>query len=233
MRSPRLNILAAGLTLSVLVGMFEGFDAAAQDLSALPYAAPAEQRAPRRVGGNSRGALPSLPWVAALAPDHLALTVSEQPALYWYLSAPTTARIEITLIVPGRAAPLVETVAAGDRAGIHAFWPGRFGVRLEPGVQYEWSVAVVADPAQRSLDVFTGAALMRVPISGALAASLAKSGPAARARAYAEAGVWYDAFDALTADIEAQPGNLALRERRTASIESIGLAEAAAMERRK
>jgi len=200
--------------------------------AAVAYQPPAGNPAPRRVGGNSRGLPPALPAVAVLAPDHLGLTVSEQPRLLWYLAAPTTARIELTLVDPARAAPLIETVAAGDRAGIHEFQPGAHGVKLEPGVQYEWSIAIVTDPAQRSRDVFAAGAIMRVEPSAALAQTLHLAAADGRAAAYANAGVWYDALDAMSAEIAARPGDRAPRERRAAVLEQAGLAEAAAFERR-
>lgn len=196
------------------------------------YKAPSENRAPRRVGGNPRGAPPSLPTVAVLAPDHLGLTVSEQPQLFWYLSAPTTARIELILVDPSRDAPLVETVAAGDRAGIQSFRPGAHGVRLELGVQYEWSVAVVADPAQRSRDIIAAGAIMRIVPSAALGARLQAASAEIQSAAYAGEGVWYDALGALAAEIAVRPGDRALRGRRAALLEQAGLAEAAAFDRR-
>jgi len=197
------------------------------------YRQPAENRAPRRVGGNARGGPASLPSIAVLTPDHLGLTVSDQPTLFWYLSAPTTARIELTLVDPDRVAPLVEILANGDRAGIHAFQPGSDGVRLRQGVEYEWSVAVVADPAQRSRDVFAAGAIMRIAPSAALTARLAAVGAEIQSTAFAVEGVWYDALTAMAAEISARPGDRAILERRAAALDQAGLADAAAFERRR
>ena len=205
----------------------------AQILEAPLYRQPAENRAPRRVGGNARGGPASLPSIAVLAPDHLGLTVSDQPTLFWYLSAPTTARIELTLVDPDRVAPLVESVAAGDRAGIHAFRPGAYGVRLRAGVQYEWSVAVVADPAQRSRDVFAAGAIMRIDPSAPLTARLAAAGAEVQSTAYAVEGVWYDALTAMAAEISARPGDRLILERRAPALDQAGRADAAAFERRR
>lgn len=229
--APRSRACACMLPLMVGVALSTGVTGAQE--AALAYKPPADERVPRRVGGNPRSGVASLPSTAVLAPDHLALTVSEQPTLYWYLSAPTSARIELTLVIPGREAPVVETIGAGERAGIQAFSPGVLGARLVPGVQYEWSVALVADTEQRSRDVFAAGAIMRVPLSAALAERLAASAPAAHAAAFAEEGIWYDAFAAISAQIEARPGDASLRAQRAIALERIGIADVAAFERRR
>jgi hypothetical protein len=201
--------------------------ARAADADAVEYRPPARDLAPRRVGGNARSVPASLPAVTVLAPDHLALTVSERPTLFWFLSAPTAARIEIVVADPRRSAPLVEAVVPGDRAGVQAFDLAQQGVVLEPGVAYEWSVAVVADPAQRSRDVVAGGAVMRVEPSAALRARIAAGNPQARAAALAAEGVWYDALAAVS-----EPGDAASRARRAGLLEQAGLADVAAAERR-
>lgn len=199
---------------------------------AMAYNPPAGDLKPRRVAGNVRGAVAAAPAVTVLTPDHLALTISERPTLLWYLSAPTTARIEVVLVDPRRSAPLLETAASGERAGIHAVRLGDAGVRLEPGVAYEWSVAVVVDPAQRSRDVVTTGAVMRVAPSPAVSAALTGATPERRAAALAAAGIWYDALATLTEALAARPDDADLRGRRLAILEQAGLAEAAAFERR-
>jgi hypothetical protein len=173
-----------------------------------------------------------MPAVAVLAPDHLALTVSERPTLYWYLSRPTPARIELVVVDPRDARPVVEAVVPGDRAGIQAFSLAEGGVRLEPGVAYEWSVAVVADPAQRSRDVVAGGAVQRIEPSPALQQRLAGAGADGRAAALAAEGIWYDALAALSEPLAARPGDAGLRARRAAILEQAGLPEVAAFERR-
>jgi hypothetical protein len=199
---------------------------------AVQYRPPAKDLAPRRVGGNVRGLPEAMPAVAVLAPDHLALTVSERPTLYWYLSRPTAARIELVVVDPRDARPVVEAVVPGDRAGIQPFSLGERGVRLEPGVAYEWSVAVVADPAQRSRDVVAGGAVQRIDPSPALQKRLAGAGEGGRAAVLAAEGIWYDALAALSEPLAARPADAALRERRAAVLEQAGLPDVAAFERR-
>jgi hypothetical protein len=164
-----------------------------------------------------------LPAIAVLAPDHLGLTQSVQPRLYWFISAPSRARVEFALIRPGIDTPLVETALDASAAGIHALDLAALGTRLELDVEYEWSVALVPDPEPRSRDVVAGAAIMRV-------APLAAAGPA-DAAAYAQSGLWYDALMALDEAAGAQDTSV-VRARRAALLEQAGLPEVARFERR-
>ncbi len=223
----RAHLLAFALAVAVIVPI----PSLAQG-DAVQYRPPASDLAPRRVGGNLRGLPEALPSVAVLAPDHLALTLSERPTLYWYLSRPTTARIELVVVDPRDSRPIVEAVVAGERAGIQAFSLAERGVRLEPGVAYEWSVAVVADPAQRSRDVVAGGALQRIEPSADLRSRLAVAGDTERAGVLAAEGIWYDALAALSEPLAERPGDASLRARRAAVLEHAGLPEVAAFERR-
>jgi len=100
-------------------------------------------------------------------------------------------------------------------------------VRLAPGVDYQWFVTLVVDPARRSSDVVSGGSIRREPAPGALATAP----PERLAHAYAEAGLWYDAFDQLSIWLAAEPGAAILHAHRAALLEQIGLDEAARYER--
>jgi Domain of Unknown Function (DUF928) len=225
-----IPLAAAVIALAPPAGIAAGNEAV-RATEALRYQPPAEDLAPRRVGGVTRGLPAATPWVEVLAPDHLGLTLSESPTLLWFLSAATGARIEVTLVDPRRSAPLVEAVVAGARAGIQVFDAGRYGVKLERGVQYEWSVAVVTDPEQRSRDMVTGGAIMLVAPADALRSRLRAIDVDHRAAALASAGIWYDALAVLSGRVAAHPGDHALQADRAALLEQAGLTEVAAFER--
>jgi len=62
---------------------------AAQPAVAAPSYQPPLRGAPGgRVGGGTRGTGRETFVLSVLAPDHTGLTVSEQPALYWFISNP-------------------------------------------------------------------------------------------------------------------------------------------------
>jgi hypothetical protein len=134
----------------------------------------------------------------------------------------------VTVVDPNGVEPLLETTLPGPlAAGIHAVPLAKYGVRLAPGVEYPWFVALVADPARRARDVVSGASIRNAPA----AAEVAAAPTAQLAHAYAEAGLWYDAFDQLSVWLEAEPDAKVLHAHRAALLEQVGLDEAARYER--
>ncbi len=189
--------------------------------------APAQERL---VGGGSRGAAGATPFLSTLSPEHVGLTVQAQPTLYWYLEAPAGTALELTLSAVAAPRPLLR-LSLPPAPGIHGVALGRHGIRLQPGVAYEWFVALVADPARRSADLVARGAIERVTPPAALAERLARAGRHEQVRLYAEAGYWYDALATLAALIDAAPRDPQLRAERAALLEQVGLPEAAAEDR--
>ena len=100
-----------------------------------------------RGGGAVRGSS-DLANPMALVPNHLTLTLSPAPSLFWYLDgpAPDGVAIVFTLIDERGEAPRVESeLAPPDRAGIQRVRLGDYGVALKLGQTYTWSVALVPD----------------------------------------------------------------------------------------
>lgn len=199
-----------------------------------PAYTPPQRGAPaRRVGGSSRG-VTALPAVLVLAPDHVGLTASENPSLYWYLSRPTSVRVEITLIDDKGETPLIEYALENAQGpAVHRLDLAKHDIRLKPGVEYQWSISVVPNPKERSNDVMAGAAVKRVEAPAAVGALRARGvGADELARAYASEGLWYDAIAAYSELIEKSPRDRALREQRAALLEQVGLRDIAAFDRR-
>jgi hypothetical protein len=219
MRTARSSVgLGQLLAALALLGTADAcFAADAAALGAAPtaetYQQPLEHQQPRRVGAAGRGASHRA-LIAALVPDHLGLTASEQPTLYWVLPAPVAARIEIVLNEPEREAPLLELSVAGDRSGMHAIDLREHAVRLRPGVQYEWSVAIVLDTARRARDVVSGGAIMR--IAEPAAPTLAER--------------WYDILSAYAERAVHAQSDPQSRLRLAALLEQVGLGSAAIAE---
>ena len=92
-------------------------------------------------------------------------------------------------------------------------------VRLAPGVDYQWFVALVTDPARRSNDVVSGAIIRYEPG----AAPPASTPPERAAHAYAEAGLWYDAFDQVAAWLATESNAALLHAYRASLLEQVGL----------
>ena len=181
-----------------------------------------------RIGGGTRGIGDTTLELAVLAPDHTGLTTKEQPTLYWYVSEPVPARLEVTVINDDAIDPaLEEVVATPGHAGFQKIDLAKSGTRLEPGLEYRWFVSVVADPGQRSNDIVASGTIKRITPEGTLKSRIAGADERALVGIYAEEGVWYDAIDGLSRMIEKSPDNADLREQRAVLLEQVGLQTAA------
>jgi hypothetical protein len=186
---------------------------------------------PARVSGGARGeGIDAV--LIALVPNHVALTTQAQPSLFWFQSKPAKAKFELTVVEPKKPKPLVSlTAPQADKAGIHRIKLAKYKVELQPDVAYEWSVAIVPDAENRSRDVIAKGVIKRINPTGDLANRVAQMGDLERAAAYAQAGIWYDAFEAVSNAIEAAPNNASLRAQRASLLQQVGLSDAAAADK--
>ncbi len=189
-----------------------------------------------RVSGSSRGDAQGDLSLEVLAPPHTGLTLQAQPSLYWYLSQPVTTHVEATLIDERddqAVRPLLEiNLDPPIQSGIHRFRLADYGVKLEPVVNYRWSVAIVPDPGQRSNDIVASGMVQRIEPSSSLDARLAQASQQNRAFIYADEGLWYDAIAAISELIESRPSDPSLRGQRASLLEQVELSEAAAYDRK-
>jgi hypothetical protein len=190
-----------------------------------------------RVGGGTRSAGDALT-LNVLAPNETGYTTQEKPTIYWFVSQAvnTPVAMELTLIsnesLQAASKPLLEITLQPPLAkGIHALRLADHGITLRPDVEYQWFVAVVRNPAQRSNDTIAGGTIMRVADSDAVRSRLKQTLQAQWPAVYAEAGIWYDAIDQLSQQISKDASNRQLREQRAALLEQVGLRTAAAFDR--
>ena len=177
-----------------------------------------------RVGGGTRGSGRQVFVLTVLAPDHSALTVSEQPSLYWFISSATSLPIEVTLMDLRTTQPVLETrLAAPIAPGVHRIRLADHGVRLQPGVPYRWFVTIVPDSNRRSRDILAGGAIERVEPPDGLSAKLAQASKEKTPFLYAEEGVWYEALTAISDLIESAPNDAVLRKQRATLLAQVGL----------
>jgi hypothetical protein len=161
--------------------------------------------------------------VTALVPDVAALTTKEQPTLFWFQSKEANARLEVTVIEPGKPKPLLVAGSASAKPGIHRIRLARYGVKLAPDVTYRWSVSLIPNPSSRSLDAVASGNLKRIEPSKELAQEVAGAKPADLPAIYAQAGIWYDALDAISNEIDANPTDNSLRQERADLMKQAGL----------
>lgn len=182
--------------------------------------------------GGSRGSGDKLPSLYVLAPNHTALTTHEQPSLFWYQTGPAKTRFELTLTEPKNPKPLLKVATDKADGGIHRVSLAKHGVSLKPGISYKWTIAWVPDPANRSQDVIASGAIRRIEPEAKLTAALADVKGIEKAAVYAQHGIWYEALETVSNEIDAAPKNKDLRAQRAALLQQAGLKEAAASERR-
>jgi hypothetical protein len=166
--------------------------------------------------------------LSVLVPDHTGLTVKEQPSLFWFISGDTTLPVELTISDPNASEPVLETRIPGPvKRGIHRVRLADYGVRLTPGVGYQWSVSVIPDSARRSRDIVGSGKIERVEFSTDLQARVAGAGKDDLATRYAEAGIWYDALEAVSDLVERSPGDNKPLTYRAILLRQVGLPEVA------
>lgn len=177
-----------------------------------------------RVTGGSRGSGESQISLDVLTPDSVGLTTMEQPSLFWYQSKPATALFEMTLLREDRDDPVMKiTVDRAATAGIQRVNLADHNVKLTAGVEYQWVVALITDPENRSSDLVASGIVQRIEPPDELKNKLSTAPPADKAGIYAEAGIWYDALTSLCNEIDSQPDNKILRESRSKLLHQVGL----------
>jgi hypothetical protein len=168
-----------------------------------------------------------------LAPEHTGWTAKDQPTLYWYISEPANTRVELTVIDDAAIAPLLETnLEPPSKAGVQHLRLADHNVHLKEGMEYQWSVALVRDPGQRSQDIVASGTLTYAKPSAELKQKLTQVDKEALASIYAGEGYWYDAIESLSELIKAQPQDKRLRELRASLLEQVALPEVAEYDRK-
>jgi hypothetical protein len=186
-----------------------------------------------RIGGGSRGTEGFNVKLSALAPDHTGLTTKRQPTLYWYLSRPVNARLDVTVITDEKIDPILEQVIGIPKsAGIQSLDLANVGAALKPGIEYRWFVSLTPDEKQRSNDIVASGTIKYVVPDAALERSIAGADELELARVYAGDGIWYDAIDSLSRAIRQNPGDARLRADRSSLLAQVGLKDAAAYDRK-
>jgi len=208
----------------------------ANEAATFSYKPPLRGAPATRVGGGTRSLGARSFTVSVLAPNETGFTTRNDPTVYWYVSETVNAPVELTVTttepLKDAATPAVEIMLQPPIAkGVHALRLADYGISLKPGVEYQWFVAVVANPAQRSGDIIAGGAIKRLAEGDAVQERVKRAPQAAWPAMYADSGIWYDALDQLSQQISANPGDARLRRQRAALLEQVGLREAALFDR--
>ena len=179
-----------------------------------------------RRGGGSRGMNKSVPVISLLAPDHVGLTLHEQPVLFWFTPTKPSGPVEFTLTIENADTPVVEAkLPLPTQPGLQQIRLSDYKVKLSPGERYQWSVALILDAEERSANIVAMGAIERIErekLEQPLPANFSKTDAPKR---YAEAGIWYDAVMAISDLIQSNPADTGLRQQRASLLEQVGLAD--------
>lgn len=207
MREKSLRVFSIGiLAATVAVSAAQAEDAkprihkavatqVAQGMSLINYVPPGNRGAPTtRIGGGTRSAATAMT-VEVLAPEHTGHTSSASPTLHWRLDGGSAKSAIVTVISLDAIDPILEKEVPVDASRqMQTLDLAAMGVSLDPNVDYEWSVSVVPDKTQRSLDAMAGGAIRFVPPTADGAGRIASTKGVDRAIVLAETGYWYDAM---------------------------------------
>lgn len=191
-----------------------------------PLYAPPKKLIPRaRVGGDVRGTEGTDPEVKALVPDHVGLTVKENPEVNWYLSKPTVYQVRFTLRDDRSTRAFQEKIIPTPKQpGIYTINLKDLGLTLEPNVEYKWFVSVIRDANSPSKDIVAGGVIERCELSECVAERGIKLECTEQSvMDNAHAGLWYDAMGCLCNLIDAEPKNDKLRRMRARLLKDVGL----------
>jgi hypothetical protein len=190
----------------------------------LPMFVPTNLGSPTtRLGGATRSADDDgVPHTEALVPENAGHTLKSQPVLYWYLPKKTEYQIDFKLIGVDPINPILHTTLKNvNEAGVQKIALKDLDIELEHGVSYQWFVMVVPDPTDRMSDRMVGGGIEMVKASPELQAKLDEN--PTDTFALAQAGIWYDALDAISQQIAATPGDATLTQQRAALFDQAGL----------
>jgi hypothetical protein len=132
----------------------------------------------------------------------------------------------------GVAEPIFVQQIQIQKAGIVRMEMPKNLPELVPGKEYRWSVSLIRNDNRRSDDTFAQSWIKPVPETPELKQQLAAAkSDRERASIYAQAGLWYNALNALSTAQAANPTDPSIREDFLSLLAQAGLTEVVVQER--
>lgn len=187
---------------------------------------PGDVGAPTRRSGAGTRSAGKLPALNVITPEHTGLVINAQPTLYWAIDKTPNSPVMFSLrpsplFAPPNTKPFVQKEMLVESSGIHAVNLRDTDYKLDPEVEYEWSVTLSAYP-----NVIASGTIMRTQPKPEVLKQInriAKQHPLSLPGVYAQYGYWYDAIEALSVLIDKNPKNDTLRANRIALLEQVKL----------
>ncbi|SEH07447.1 DUF928 domain-containing protein [Candidatus Venteria ishoeyi] len=200
---------------------------AAQD-SLISFKPPVTGKPTRWVGGGTRSAQNS-PALAVLTTEQTGLTISSSPTLYWASNQVSSQPVKISIIYTlpeskDMMQPVFEADITMGKTGIQALPLSHNAIELQTDIEYQWSVSV-KNPGMEGTEqtLISRGTIKRVAPSASLQQLLQTAKPRDLPEIYADHGLWYDAFAAVSQLIAEHPDDPALREMRASLLSQVGL----------
>jgi len=183
----------------------------------------------RREGGGTRGTLAvmEIPPTALIPATNLGTTLSAHPTLYFYVPAETGGLTAEFMLLDSQGETLYHVSAPlPSQEGIVSV-PLPTDLSLESERNYQWFFSVEISENDPSANIILSGWVWRVPENPALMQDIEAIALADQPKAYAEAGLWYDAVTALVNLQQANPGSATVQGQWTTLLESVALQDIA------
>ncbi len=149
--------------------------------------------------------------------------------MFWYISDPWPGKIEFTLNEVGSPDILFRKIINGpEKEGVYRINLADYGIELKPGTEYEWFLAIVLDPYERSADFLASATIKHIEPSDSFSKHLKEMTEDERPQVYAQKGYWYDMMETLSQRIDRHQDDKQLRIYRGTLLKQVNLPLAAA-----
>ena len=195
----------------------------------VPVYVPPRRGAPKDVAAAAtRGAI--APRLKVLAPNHAGLTVAAQPTLYIYTQGAGWLQVRVKRAPDAGAGFTSARIEIKDPAAIRPVALAELGVALDPGDEYR--VTVMSYDRGGTVRATDSVLIERIAAPVELSVMTTGRPASAQANAFASAGIWFDALDAISRAIDGAPDSAGPRRGRAALLEQIGMKEIASFDRK-
>ena len=145
-------------------------------------------RQPGGYRGNSCQRQEQAPLTLLVPQDHVPLTTSSHPTLFWYIKTNSPTPIRLTIQEPGEPSPIYVRNWSQGMFGVYAMKLPATVNPLQVGKQYRWTVTIICNPDKPSDNIYAKAWVERVKKPNI------NSNNKSCLESYAESGIWYDAL---------------------------------------
>lgn len=164
---------------------------------------PTDDKADDSRGGASRNAtgcrndrVSELPLTALIPGNNRGLTVASHPSFFVYVPQTSARQIYFSLKDENNVGIYQAKLPISGNSGVVKISLPPDQTPLETGKTYDWSVALMCQPAQPDMPWVTGQ-VQRVPLEENITPDLSSNPSIQQAVFYGQAGIWYDTLNIL------------------------------------